>query len=77
MKFLLTLLALTLDRSLGDKDCSVLWTSKEDNKERYIAPLYNVLIAMGKQIGISSIPESEVNILGTPEELKEFLKNEA
>ncbi len=51
--------------------------SKEDKKERYIAPMYNKLIAMGKEINICSIPESEVNILGTPEELKEFLKNEA
>lgn len=50
---------------------------QKDNNERYIAPMYNLLIAMGKEIEICSIPESEVNILGTPEELKEFLKNEA
>lgn len=51
--------------------------SREDNNERYIAPLFNVLIEMGKQVSITLIPESAINILGTPEELKEFLKNEA
>lgn len=48
--------------------------NQDDQKERYIAPLYNILISKGIEINISSIPESEVKILGTPLELEEFIK---
>lgn len=44
--------------------------------EKYIAPLYNYLILKGGEVYISIVPKEKVHVLGTPEELKEFL-NEA
>jgi dTDP-glucose pyrophosphorylase len=40
--------------------------------EKYIAPMYNQLIQDGKRLAISTIPCSEVHVLGTPEELERF-----
>lgn len=44
-----------------------------DAGERYVAPLYNHLIA-GKQgeVYISTIPAQRVHVLGTPEEVEQF-----
>lgn len=44
-------------------------------KERYIAPLYNQLIANGLTVYITQIPFKAVHVLGTPRELKEFEVN--
>ena len=44
------------------------------NGEKYIAPLYNYLISKGGEIYISDVSEDKVHVLGTPEELSEFLK---
>lgn len=41
--------------------------------ERYVAPLYNYMISQGKEVRISSIPASGIHVLGTPEELEEFI----
>ena len=42
-------------------------------KEKYIAPLYNYyLIKKGKKISISQISDQMVHVLGTPEELVAF-----
>ena len=41
--------------------------------ERYVAPLYNYMISQGKEVRISSIPASGIHVLGTPEELAEFI----
>jgi dTDP-glucose pyrophosphorylase len=41
-------------------------------KERYIAPLYNQLIADGREVFIEELPESAVYPLGTPEEVEVF-----
>ena len=38
-----------------------------------IAPLYNFMISKGFEVTISDINPSKVHVLGTPEELKEFL----
>ena len=43
---------------------------KTIKNEYYIAPLYNDLIKMKKKIIIDKV--KEINILGTPEELKIF-----
>lgn len=44
------------------------------NGEKYIAPLYNYLIEQGGKVYISEIDEDKVHVLGTPEELKEFVE---
>jgi choline kinase len=41
--------------------------------EKYIAPLYNEMIKKGLEVTISIVDSSKVHVLGTPEELKEFL----
>jgi len=40
--------------------------------ERYIAPIYNDLIASGYEVTISDVPVQSVAVLGTPDELKVF-----
>ncbi len=52
--------------------------SNNDNlekKEKYIAPLYNYMINKDMDVRISIIDANKVHVLGTPEELEEFLKN--
>ena len=43
------------------------------NGEKYIAPLYNHLINRNGKVYISNIPNEKVHVLGTPDELKEFI----
>lgn len=47
--------------------------SKMEKSEKYIAPLYNYMIEQGMKVTISIVNEKKVHVLGTPEELKEFL----
>ena len=42
--------------------------------EKYIAPLYNYMIEKGLPVTISLVDAGKVHVLGTPEELQEFLK---
>lgn len=42
-------------------------------KERYVAPLYNYLIARGGSVRICDVDPEKVHVLGTPEELQVFL----
>ena len=42
--------------------------------EFYTAPTYNYLIKAGKKIGITLIQEDQMHGLGTPEDLKEYIK---
>lgn len=44
--------------------------------ERYVAPLYNHMIRLGKEVYISLVEKKRVHVLGTPEELKMFLNEE-
>lgn len=44
-----------------------------DNKEKYIAPMYDYLLKKGGEIYISDIPGDKVHVLGTPKELDEFI----
>ena len=46
--------------------------SFQENREKYVAPLYDHLLSKGGEIYISIIPEQKVHVLGTPEELKSF-----
>lgn len=41
-------------------------------KERYVAPMYNELIKIGKLVTIDMIDFSAVHVLGTPEEVERF-----
>lgn len=41
--------------------------------ERYIAPLYNHMIARGDEVTISIVDAARVHVLGTPAELEEFV----
>lgn len=44
----------------------------EEGGERYIAPMYNALIAVGARIGVPLLERSDVTGLGTPEEVAAF-----
>lgn len=44
------------------------------NGEKYVAPLYNYLLSNGGEIFIADIPAEKVHVLGTPEELEEFVR---
>lgn len=45
-----------------------------DKNEKYVAPIYNYMINKGMEVTISIVDFDKVHVLGTPEELKEFLK---
>lgn len=47
--------------------------SKMEKSEKYIASLYNYMIGQGMKVTISIVDAEKVHVLGTPEELKEFL----
>lgn len=47
--------------------------NNEGGSERYIAPLYNLMIKKGMEVTISLISPSKVHVLGTPEELRKFM----
>ena len=47
--------------------------SEAERRERYVAPLYNPLIACGFTIGLQMIDSSEVIFCGTPEEYHQVL----
>lgn len=46
------------------------------NGEKYVAPLYDFLLSKGGEIYISDVIPKKVHVLGTPEELQEFLKED-
>ncbi len=43
------------------------------NGEKYVAPLYDYLLSRGGEIYISDVNPDKVHVLGTPEELQDFL----
>jgi NDP-sugar pyrophosphorylase family protein len=49
---------------------------REEQNERYVAPLYNQLIAEGRSVYIHDVPQQAVTPLGTPQELSAFLADE-
>lgn len=49
-------------------------TEHQVGGEKYVAPLYDHLLAQGGQIYISDIDPRKVHVLGTPEELNAFLE---
>ena len=44
-----------------------------EKNEKYIAPLYNLMIRKGLDVRISIIDKSKVHVLGTPEEVSDFI----
>ena len=46
------------------------------NGEKYVAPLYDYLLSKGGDIYISDISPEKVHVLGTPEELQAFLREQ-
>lgn len=46
----------------------------QKESEKYIAPLYNLMIKKGMLVTISNIDAKKVHVLGTPEELNIFLQ---
>ena len=48
-------------------------SNKFERNEKYIAPLYNYMIEKGMEVTISIVPAEKVHVLGTPEELLEFI----
>jgi len=48
-------------------------TSGEEKGERYIAPMYNQIIADGACVSISQLAFEDVGMLGTPEQLEHFM----
>lgn len=47
-----------------------------EKNEKYIAPLYNFMIEKGMKVTISIVDAKKVHVLGTPEELNEFIRKE-
>lgn len=52
-------------------------TGNLEKGERYIAPLYNLLIERGGMVYIQDITSDKVHVLGTPEEVRTFAENKA
>ena len=50
-------------------------TNNLENKEKYIAPLYNIMISKGMSVTISIINKEKVHVLGTPKELNLFINS--
>ncbi len=48
--------------------------SRIEKNEKYIAPLYNFMIEKKMSVTISIIDAEKVHVLGTPEELKDFIR---
>ncbi|NBH81408.1 hypothetical protein D7X88_00495 [bacterium C-53] len=57
------------EEGLFDRSCD----SSAEQKEKYVAPLYNYLIQRGGEVRISIVDYNKVHVLGTPEELKVFV----
>lgn len=49
-------------------------TDNLEMNEKYIAPLYNLMINEGRIVTISNISSEKVHVLGTPAELAEFIR---
>lgn len=46
-----------------------------EKNEKYVAPLYNYMIEQGLEVTFSTIDYDKVHVLGTPEELEQFIKS--
>lgn len=46
---------------------------KLDKNEKYVAPIYNYMLEKNMELHICNIPSDKVHVLGTPDELNEFI----
>ncbi len=46
------------------------------NGEFYIAPTYDHMIRNNKKVGIYHIPNCQHHAVGTPDDLREYIRNE-
>jgi hypothetical protein len=60
-------------RYLAAYDAYYAVAGREEKGERYVAPLYNQMIADGERVEISEIALADVGMLGTPEQLAAFI----
>ena len=54
----------------------ILDSDKSIDGEFYVAPSYNKMIESGYNVGIYHIPNEQHNAVGTPDDLREYLRNE-
>lgn len=47
--------------------------NRSEQKEKFIAPMYNFMLEKGMNVTVSVVDQSCVHVLGTPEELEHFL----
>lgn len=52
------------------------YLNNKESKEKYIAPMYNYMISKNYEINISIVNSDKVHVLGTPEELNAFIKED-
>jgi dTDP-glucose pyrophosphorylase len=57
-------------------DRMVKLNDKAPNGEYYVSLSYNHMIESGKKVGIYHIPNYQHNSVGTPDDLREYIKNE-
>jgi hypothetical protein len=57
-------------------DVMVSKNDRAPNGEFYIGPSYNHLISQGKSIGIFHIPNFQHHAVGTPDDMREYIRNE-
>jgi len=50
--------------------------SQVEQNEKYIAPLYNLMIAREMEVTVSIVSADRVHVMGTPEELGVFLASD-
>lgn len=50
--------------------------SQIEKGEKYIAPLYNLMVKKGMKVTMSLVQAEKVHVLGTPEELKVFVESD-
>jgi hypothetical protein len=48
---------------------------REEKGERYVAPLYNEMIAAGAVVRIAELALDDVGMLGTPDQVDAFAAN--
>ena len=49
--------------------------SNETKGEKYVAPIYNYMLDKGLNVTMSIVDAKKVHVLGTPEELEEFIRD--
>ncbi len=52
-----------------------MYESKNLNKEKYIAPMFKMMLDKGLKVTYSIVDKNKVHVLGTPEELQNFLED--